>query len=170
LATENLGTDRPLGLDVTHANFPFSPDLLFRVNAQTLKLGPDRKQGELVFTWASPEGLKLIQQMVFYAESYRIDISLQIVNLSSQVVEGRPSLVWAGKVPPASSGAGGVPPRSTEVQARPLLLYGTGEKEFKSSYDLKGEKRPPKMSSGRIPGQYFLAASSPRNRKAPSLY
>ena len=49
LATENLGTEYPFGLDVTHSNFPFSPDLLFRVNAETLKLGPDRKLGELVF-------------------------------------------------------------------------------------------------------------------------
>ncbi|HEX7372462.1 MAG TPA: membrane protein insertase YidC, partial [Thermodesulfobacteriota bacterium] len=38
LATENLGSEYPFGMDVTHANFPFSPDLLFRVNAETLKL------------------------------------------------------------------------------------------------------------------------------------
>ncbi|MCX5917715.1 MAG: membrane protein insertase YidC [Deltaproteobacteria bacterium] len=175
LATENLGTEYPFGIDVTHANFPFSPDLLFRVNAETLELGPDRKEGELVFTWASPEGLKLTQQMVFHAESYRIDISLQMVNLSSQVVEGRPTLLWAGKLPPPSSGGGMacIPGSGGSSSAATPPFTALVKKEFKEIElgDLKGgEKRfTENVQWGGFQDQYFLAAFIPQKSEGTEL-
>lgn len=175
LATENLGTEYPFGMDVTHANFPFSPDLLFRVNAETLKLGPDRKEGELVFTWASPEGLKLTQQMVFHAESYRIDISLQMVNLSSQAVEGRPTLVWTGKVHPPSNGGGMacIPGSGGSSSAAAPPFTALVKKEFKEIElgDLKGgEKRfAENVQWGGFQDQYFLAAFIPQKSEGTEL-
>ncbi len=175
LATENLGTEYPLGMDVTHANFPFSPDLLFRVNAETLKLGPDRKEGELVFTWASPEGLKLTQQMVFHAESYRIDISVQMVNLSSQVVEGRPTLVWTGKVHPPSNGGGMacIPGSGGSSSAAAPPFTALIKNEFKEIElgDLKGgEKRfAENVQWGGFQDQYFLAAFIPQKSEGTEL-
>jgi YidC/Oxa1 family membrane protein insertase len=175
LATDNLGSEYPFGIDVTHANFPFSPDLLFRVNAETLELGPDRKEGELVFTWASPEGLKLTQQMVFHAESYRIDISLQMVNLSSQVVEGRPTLLWAGKLPPPSSGGGMacIPGSGGSSSAATPPFTALVKKEFKEIElgDLKGgEKRfTENVQWGGFQDQYFLAAFIPQKSEGTEL-
>jgi len=175
LATENLGTDRPFGLDVTHANFPFSPDLLFRVNVETLKLGPDRKEGELVFTWASPEGLKLTQQMVFHAESYRIDINLQMANHSSQVAEGRPTLLWAGKLPPPSNGGGMacIPGSGGSSSVATPPFTALVKKEFKEIElgDLKGgEKRfTENVQWGGFQDQYFLAAFIPQKSEGTEL-
>jgi YidC/Oxa1 family membrane protein insertase len=175
LATDNLGSEYPFGMDVTHANFPFSPDLLFRVNAETLKLGPDRKEGELVFTWASPEGLKLTQQMIFHAESYRIDINLQMANHSSQVVEGRPTLLWAGKLPPPSSGGGMscIPGSGGSSSAATPPFTALVKKEFKEIElgDLKGgEKRfTENVQWGGFQDQYFLAAFIPQKSEGTEL-
>jgi YidC/Oxa1 family membrane protein insertase len=175
LATENLGAEYPFGLDVTQANFPFSPDLLFRVNAETLKLGPGRKQGELVFTWVSREGLKLIQRMVFHAESYRIDIHLQMANLSSQVVEGRPTLVWEGKIH-SSSGGGGMaclPGSGGRTSAAAPPFTALIKKEFQEIDlgDLKGgEKRfTEHVQWGGFQDQYFLAALIPQKSEGTEL-
>ena len=175
LATENLGTEYPFGLDVTHANFPFSSDLLYRVNAETVKLGPDQKQGELVFTWASPQGLKLTQHMIFHAESYRIDISLQMVNLSSQVVEGRPTLLWAGKLLPPSNGGGMacIPGSGGSSSAAAPPFTALVKKEFKEIElgDLKGgEKRfTENVQWGGFQDQYFLAAFIPQKSEGTEL-
>ncbi|KPK89966.1 MAG: hypothetical protein AMJ94_10670 [Deltaproteobacteria bacterium SM23_61] len=175
LATENLGAEYPFGLDVTHANFPFSPDLLFRVNNERLNLGPDRRKGELVFTWESREGLKLTQRMVFHAESYRIDINLQMANLSSRVVEGRPTLVWAGKIHSPSSGGGMACLPGSGGNSRAMVPPFTAliKKEFQEIElsDLKGgEKRfTEHVQWGGFQDQYFLAAFIPQKSEGTEL-
>jgi YidC/Oxa1 family membrane protein insertase len=175
LATENLGSANPFGLEMTHANFPFSPDLLFRVNADALKLGPDRKQGELLFSWNSPEGIKVTQQMIFHADSYRIDINLQMANLSSQLVEGRPTLVWAGKLPPPSSGGGMacIPGSDGGTGAAVAPFTALIKKEFQEVElgDLKGgEKRfADQVHWGGFQDQYFLAAFVPQKMEGTEL-
>jgi len=175
LATENLGSEYPFGLDVTHANFPFSPDLLFQVNNERLNLGPDRRKGELVFTWESREGLKLTQQMVFHAESYRIDINLRMANLSSRVVEGRPTLVWTGKIHSSSSGGGMacLPGSGGGSGAMVPPFTALIKKEFQEIElsDLKGgEKRfTEHVQWGGFQDQYFLAAFIPQKSEGTEL-
>jgi YidC/Oxa1 family membrane protein insertase len=175
LATENLGSAYPFGMEMTHTNFPYSSDLLFQVNAETLKLGPDRKQGELLFSWNSPGGIKITQQMVFHADSYRIDINLQIANLSSQVVEGRPTLVWAGKLHPHSSGGGMacIPGGggSSTAAVPPFTALIKKELHEIELGDLKGgEKRfSDQVQWGAFQDQYFLAAFVPQKTEGTEL-
>ncbi|MBP1723548.1 MAG: yidC, partial [Deltaproteobacteria bacterium] len=175
LATENLGSAYPFGMEMTHANFPFSPETLFQVNADALKLGPDRKQGELLFSWHSPEGIKVTQQMIFHADSYRIDINLQMANLSSQVAEGRPTLVWAGKLPPPSSGGGMacIPGSNGGSGAAIAPFTALVKKELQEVElgDLKGgEKRfAEQVQWGGFQDQYFLAALIPQKMDGTEL-
>jgi YidC/Oxa1 family membrane protein insertase len=175
LATEALSGGYPFGLEITEANFPFSPESIFLVNAETLKLGPENSKGELLFTWKSPDGLRLTQQMIFYADSYRMDIHLQMANLSSRSLEGRPLFAWSGKIftkpgnsgglacIPGSGGSSGaeVPPFTT------LVKKELKEVELKA---IKGEERfSQNVQWGGFQNKYFLAALIPQKSEGTEL-
>jgi len=173
LASETLGGGSPLGLEMTQANFSFPPDSLFQVNPEALKLGPDRPKGDLEFTWNSPEGLRIIQRMTFHADSYRIDVRLQMINLSSRVVEGRPALVWAGKIfsPPSRSGFACIPTGgSSGVAVPPFTALVKKEFQEVEMKDVKGEKRfSQHVQWGAFQDQYFLAAFVPQKSEGTEL-
>jgi YidC/Oxa1 family membrane protein insertase len=174
LATENLGSAHPFGMEMTHANFPFSPDTIFQASADRLKLGPDRNRGELMFSWNSPEGIKVTQQLIFHADSYRIDMNILMANLSSQVVEGRPTLVWAGKLHPSSGGGMACFPASNGATGAAVAPFtALIKKEFHEMElgDLKGgEKRfAEHVHWGGFQDQYFLAAFVPQKMEGTEL-
>ena len=175
LAKEIIAGGYPFGLEISEANFPFSPDSLFQVNTEKLELGPGNNKGELVFSWNSPEGPHITQQMTFYADSYGVDIGLQMANpSSSRTFEGRPLLAWSGKIYPVPSsggfacmpGSGGsdgaeVPPFTA------LVKKELQEVEFK---DLKEEKRfSQNVQWGGFQSKYFLAALIPKKSEGTEL-
>ena len=174
LATQNLGNGYPFGLEITQANFPFSHDSLFQVSADSLKLGPRQDKGEIVFSWDSPEGLKITQQMIFYADNYRIDINLQMANHSSLPIEGRPGLVWLGKIHPATNGGGFscLPGTGGSSTASVPPFTALVKKEFQEVEvkDIKGEKRfSDSVQWGAFQDQYFLAAFVPMKSEGTEL-
>jgi len=175
LAKEIIAGGYPFGLEISEANFPFSPDSLFQVNTEKLELGPGKDNGELVFSWNSPDGPVLTQQMTFYADSYGVDIGLQMANpSSSRTFEGRPLLAWSGKIfpvpnsggfacMPGSGGSGGaeVPPFTA------LVKKELQEVEFK---DIKEEKRfSQNVHWGGFQSKYFLAALIPKKSEGTEL-
>jgi YidC/Oxa1 family membrane protein insertase len=175
LATQNLASGYPFGLEITQANFPFSSDSLFQVNTEALNLGPDRDKGELLFTWNSPEGLRITQQMIFYADNYRVDISLQMANLSPRPVEGRPGLVWVGKTHPPTSGGGmacipGMGGSSSSASVPPFTALIKKEFHEVGVKDLKDEKRfTDAVQWGGFQDQYFMAAFVPQKTEGTEL-
>ncbi len=171
---QTLGSGSPLGLEVSQANFPFSSDSLFQANTDSLKLGPERNKGEITFIWNSPEGLQITQQMIFYADTYRIDINLKMANLSKNAVEGRPGLVWIGKLPPKANGggmacipgAGG----SSSVSVPPFSALVKKELHEVELKEVKGEKRFTEGAQwGAFQDQYFLAAFVPLRTEGGEL-
>jgi len=167
LATEALSGGYPFGLEITEANFPFSSDVIFQANTQTLNLGPSQSQGELLFTWNSPEGMRIIQQIVFYADSYRLDINLNLTNHSARLLEGRPIFHWGGKVftvpdsggmaciPGSGGGAATTVPPFTALIKKELQEIELG--------DLKPEKRfSQNVQWAGFQNVYFLAALIPK--------
>jgi YidC/Oxa1 family membrane protein insertase len=174
LAKGELGKDLPFGLEIQEANFPFSAEVLYAVNAEKLTLGPQQEKGDLRFSWKSPEGLQVTQQITFHADSYRLDIQLQMANPSANAYEGRPMYVWAGKIPPASSGGGmacipgsdsnsgaGVPPFTA------LIKKELQEIEFS---DVKDEKRfSQNVQWAGFQDKYFLAALIPQKSEGAEL-
>ena len=175
LATEELSGGHPFGLEISEANFPFSPDSVFQVNIENLKLGPDKDKGELLFTWDSPEGLRLTQQMIFYADSYRIDVGLQMTNPSSRTFEGRPLFTWSGKVFLAPGDSGGfacIPGAGggTGAEVPPFTALVKKELQEVELKDLKEEKRFSKdVQWGGFQNKYFLAALIPKKTEGTEL-
>lgn len=172
LATENLGNGNPFGLEITEANFPFSPDSLFQVNTDSLKLGPERDKGEILFTWKSPDGLRITQQMIFYADNYHFDINLKMANLSSRPVEGRPGLVWVGKIHPAASGGMSCIPGSGGSSSASVVPFTALVKKDFQEIEVK-DKEEKKITEpiqwGGFQDQYFLAAFVPQKTEGTEL-
>ncbi|MDO9211551.1 MAG: membrane protein insertase YidC [Deltaproteobacteria bacterium] len=175
LAIETLGRGYPFGLEITEANFPFSPDSIFQVNVDTLNLGPRQTKGELLFTWNSPEGLQVSQQIIFYSDSYRMDLNLQMANLSSGPLEGRPVFVWTGKIDTASGsgGAMGCIPGSggsSGAAVPPFTALVKKELHEVELNDLKDEKRfSQDVQWGGFQDIYFLAALIPQKSEGTEL-
>ncbi|MGQ9695258.1 MAG: membrane protein insertase YidC [Thermodesulfobacteriota bacterium] len=167
LATQALSDGYPLGLEIREANFSFSPEAIFKANKETLNLGPSQPKGDLIFTWESPEGLIISLIITLYADSYRMDMNINLLNHSANQYEGRPTLYWAGKVPSAAGGGGfacvpksgngagtTVPPFTT------LIKKELHEVEFS---DLKDEKRfYQNVQWVGFQNVYFLAAFIPQ--------
>ena len=174
LAAEGLGEKRPFGLEFTEANFPFSPEANFQVDTESLKLGPEKDKGTIAFSWDSPEGLRVIQELTFHADGYRVEINLKMLNTSSHPLEGRPGYVWNGKIHvapdsggmacmPGSGGSSGaeVPPFTT------LVKKELHEIEIK---DLKEDKRfTQNVQWGGFQNKYFLAALVPQKSEGTEL-
>lgn len=167
LATQALSDGYPFGLEIREANFAFSSDMIFQVNTNNLKLGPTQSKGDLIFTWESPEGLAVSQHITLYADSYRMDMNITLINRSANQYEGRPTLHWAGKVP-SSKGGGGFAcvPSSGNGAGAPVPPFTTLIKnelhEIELS-DLKDEKRfYQNVQWAGFQNVYFLAAFIPQ--------
>jgi YidC/Oxa1 family membrane protein insertase len=174
LAKEALGDGSPFGLEITEANFPVPSEPLYQASTDTLKLDRRQGQGEVIFVWKSPEGLKVMQKMIFHAESYRIDLEVQIVNLSSTAYQGRPLLVWSDRNLETHTGGGmGCVPTSGGTRGVPVPPFtALVKKEFHEVElkDLKNEKRfSENVEWGGFQSQYFLAAFAPQKAEGTEL-
>ena len=175
LATEALSGGYPFGLEIAEANFAFQADSTFQVNVDHLKLGPEKDKGELLFTWNSPDGLRLTQQILFYADSYRMDINLQMTNLSSHSFEGRPLLAWSGKIftTPGSGGGMACIPGSgggSSAAVPPFTTLVKKELHEIELSDLKEERRfSQNVEWGGFQNIYFLAALIPKKSEGTEL-
>lgn len=175
LAKEALGDGSPFGLEITEANFPFPSEPLYQVNTESLKLGRRQSQGEVVFSWDSPQGLKIMQKLIFHAESYRIDLEVRIVNLSSNSYQGRPLLVWSDKNLETGKSSGGmacIPTRggTRGVPVPPFTALVKKEYQEVELKDLKNEKRfSENVEWGGLQSQYFLAAFVPQKSEGTEL-
>lgn len=175
LAREALGDGSPFGLEITEANFPFPSEPLYQVSTESLKLDRRHSQGEVVFSWNSPEGLKIMQKLIFHAESYRIDLEVKIVNPSPNSYQGRPLLVWTDKNLATGKGSGGMACIPTSggtrgVPVPPFIALATKEYQEVELSDLKNEKRfSEDVQWGGFQSQYFLAAFAPQKSEGTEL-
>jgi YidC/Oxa1 family membrane protein insertase len=98
-----------------------------------------------------------------------------MANLSSQILEGRPALVWSGKIPATASGSGGMaclPGSSGSAGAAIAPFTALVKKEFQEVElnDIKGEKRfTENVQWGGFQDQYFLAAFIPQKMEGTEL-
>jgi len=174
LAKGELGKELPFGLEIQEANFPFSADVPYEVNTDELILGPQQERGEVRFTRRSPEGLQVVQQFTFHADSYRMGIQLQLANPSANAYEGRPMYVWAGKIPAASGGGGMacIPGSSTDSSSGVPPFSALVKKELQEIEfsDVKDEKRfSQNVQWAGFQDKYFLAALIPQKIEGTEL-
>jgi len=172
LATENWGADSPL---VWKSPKPISDSRQKHFSRPTrlLELGPNRTKGELVFTWNSPEGLQVIERMTFYAETYRMDVSVQMVNRSSPLL--REDRFSPGqekyRPPPAAAGWPAFPVRrQLGVAGSSFTALVNKELHEVEIADLKPERRFDKnVQWGGFQDTYFLAALVPQRNEGTEL-
>jgi YidC/Oxa1 family membrane protein insertase len=175
LAKEIIAGGYPFGLEISEANFPFSPDSLFQVNTEKLELGPGKNKGELVFSWDSPDGPSIRQKMTFHADSYGVDIALQMANpSSSQTFEGRPLFAWSGKIfPVPDSGGMACMPGSgggDGAEVPPFTALVKKELQEVELKDIKEDKRfSQNVQWGGFQSKYFLAALIPQKSEGTEL-
>lgn len=90
------------GIDSSRlARAPYTP------SADSLSLDDGTPQGDLHFTWTSPEGITFTKQFAFFNESYYIDCRLTIENNSSRPLQLGPAFAWPLKMNPAMKNSGG---------------------------------------------------------------
>jgi YidC/Oxa1 family membrane protein insertase len=164
----------PLGLEMAEANFPFSAETNFQINTDKLQLGPGNNKGELLFTWTSPDGLRILQQMTFYADSYRVDFNLQMINSTSKTFEARPLLAWFGKIfpPPGGGGMACIPGSGggSGTSVPPFTALVNKELHEVELKDVTGEKRfTQNVQWGGFQDTYFLAALAPQKSAGTEL-
>ena len=83
------------------ARAPFTP------SAGSLSLDDSGPQGEISFSWTSPEGITFTKQFAFFNESYYIDCRFTIENNSARPLQLRPAFAWPLKMNPAMQNSGG---------------------------------------------------------------
>lgn len=85
------GLTSPLSLSFAGANFNFPQKPRFELTAAD--------DSHVVFKWRSSEA-EITKTITFKPGSYLADISIDIKNLTSHALEGRPMLTWSGVTPP----------------------------------------------------------------------
>jgi YidC/Oxa1 family membrane protein insertase len=83
------------------ARAPFTP------SAGSLSLADSGPQGEISFSWTSPEGITFTKQFAFFNESYYIDCRFTIENNSARPLQLSPAFAWPLKMNPAMQNSGG---------------------------------------------------------------
>ena len=75
----NLGFS---GQSIPNANWA-----AYKVNRQSVSIRTGDQPKELIYEWESPQGIEITTRFVFYADSYRIDLSIIINNKSEYIVD-----------------------------------------------------------------------------------
>jgi YidC/Oxa1 family membrane protein insertase len=165
---ETLEEDSPLidlaalegsGEDFLGAGFdaqaaPGTNKIFYDVDKTALSLGPDSSPQDLKFHVMRPDGISIEQKFSFDPNTYQIDLTLTLLNLSGHRVEGN-----------LTASVNNIPPEKKRIYSftgAALLLDGELEK-IKST-----KMENPKNLSGRIEWMayedaYFLTAVIPEN-------
>ncbi len=83
------------------ARAPFTP------SAESLSLADGSPQGEISFSWTSPEGITFIKQFTFSDQSYYIDCNFTVENKTAQPIEIIPSFIWPLELKTGTKNSGG---------------------------------------------------------------
>ncbi len=87
----------PLGL-TSGATGLAIPEGNWEVDKDELRLSGTDGKGEVAFSKALPNGLRITKRFKFTGDKYAIDLDLEVENNSSQEVRGPWGLEWVGKV------------------------------------------------------------------------
>jgi len=62
--------------------------IIYQVDHETIRLGPESSPKELVFRAATSNGLSIKQTFRFYPDQYMFDLGIDVINQSGETVEG----------------------------------------------------------------------------------
>ncbi len=133
---------------------PGTNKIFYDVDKRALFLGPDSSPQDLTFGAMRPDGISIEQTFRFYPDTYQIDLTLTLLNLSGHRIEGNLT-ASVSNIPPKKRGY-------YSFTGAALLLEG-GLEKIKP-----GKMEKPKNLSGRIAWMayedaYFLTAVIPEN-------
>lgn len=160
LAAEFIAAGGPLGF----------AQALFQVEGTDLTLEAGQSD-KVVFRYRTAEGLEMVKTFTFSADTYGVECSVKLQNLSDQTLRGRTTLVWAPGLEPPEGGE-----KSSMFSAS---RYG-----YQGALYHEGGGRPDKVKGGKLEGQknfegpfnwiasedmYFVAALIPSDESMGAL-
>ncbi len=160
MAAEFIAAGGPLGFS----------QALFQVEGTDLTLQAGQND-KIIFRYRTAEGLEMVKTLTFFADTYRVEISVKLQNRSEQTLRGRATLVWAPGLEPPEGGE-----KSSMFSAS---RYG-----YQGALYQEGGGRPDKVKGRKLEGQrnfegpfnwiasedmYFVAALMPSDDSMGAL-
>lgn len=160
MAAEFIAAGGPLGFS----------QALFQVEGTDLTLQAGQND-KIIFRYRTAEGLEMVKTLTFFADTYRVEISVKLQNRSEQTLRGRTTLVWAPGLEPPEGGE-----KSSMFSAS---RYG-----YQGALYQEGGGRPDKVKGRKLEGQrnfegpfnwiasedmYFVAALMPSDDSMGAL-
>jgi YidC/Oxa1 family membrane protein insertase len=140
---------------------PETAQIRFLADKEALTLSPGQPQGTLSFRWTSSQGLTIIKTYTLSNESYRIDLDIQVINHTSQLLDDNLALVLENRFPPSSD-------NSKAFQG--VLRFIDGKyKETALGKVEKEEILAGKIRWGGLADTYFMGAIVPLEEQTASL-
>jgi len=128
----------PLAAEFTAAGGPLGfAQALFRTEGDDLSLREDQ-EGRILFRYRTPEGLEMAKTFEFKGNSYEIHCSVNILNRSGQVLNGRGSLIWAPGLEETADQAEENKTRSSRYGYKGALFLDGGKPDKIKSKKLEG--------------------------------
>jgi YidC/Oxa1 family membrane protein insertase len=74
-------------LGISGQNIPNVDWSMYKVNREEIEVRPGDQPQKLTYEWTSPEGIEMQTSFIFYAETYKIDLSVHVKNTSEYLID-----------------------------------------------------------------------------------
>lgn len=158
LIQSNQPSNFPLQLEWIKKSQPDLTQARFVADKDALPLTPDRPKGSLSFRWTSDQGLTIIKTYAFSHDSYRIDLTIQVINNTTKPLDDNLALLLENRFTHSSDNA-------SSFQGALHLIGGKFNETALSSTD-KEEVLTGKIHWGALADTYFMESMVPLEDQA----
>jgi len=131
---------------------------VFQVDQDGLDLTAGQEAGTLTFTYVAASGVQVQKRLAFHRDRYRVDVELDVRNLSRDDAVVEPRLAWG----PGFRNS----PDKSATTAQPPTLWLDGKRVQEDISKLSGEKEiRGALSWVALQDQYFAAALLPAGKE-----
>lgn len=143
----------PLQLEWIKKTQPPLNRAIFKADRTSLELTPQQPQGTLTFRYRSEQGITLIKTYTLTYDSYRINLTLKVINGASQPLDDNLAILFQNKFPKTDAAA-------AAFQGQLTLVNGKYEEKNIDKFD-KEAVLTGKIEWGALSDTYFMGALAP---------
>jgi YidC/Oxa1 family membrane protein insertase len=143
----------PLQLEWIKKTQPPLNRAFFQTDRTSLELTPQQPQGTLTFRYRSDQGTTLIKTYAFAYDSYRINLTLKVINGTAQPLDDNLAILFQNKFPKTDAAA-------AAFQGQLTLVNGKYEEKGIDKVD-KEAILTGKIEWGALSDTYFMGALAP---------